>query len=204
MRPGRSDRRTAPDRDGRRLMGTQSDAGDFVKGFLGAIDRGVRVAEVACAVFAGAVLLCAMLLVAADALLRYVFEKPLTFQFNLTEKYLLVALICLALPWGFRTGGYIRIMGVSGILPVAASRFLIRVGLLASAAYCAALAFLAGRETLDAYLKGKAVLGVIDWPVYLSWIWIPMGLGLLSLRLLLNTFGPDADLDPDRSHAEEL
>ena len=144
------------------------------------------------AIIAGSFLIVAMVIVSADAFMRYLFAHPLTFQLALTENYLLVGLILMALPWGFRTGGFIRIEILTGALGDSPKAALIRAGLLVSAAYMAALTYLSWGKVLSAWRKGEVVLGVIDWPVYLSWIWVPVGCGLLTVRLLLTVIKPDS------------
>lgn len=55
-----------------------------------------------CAIIAAVALITAILLVSANALSRHLFSIPIEFQLELTQSYLLVMLITLALPWGFR------------------------------------------------------------------------------------------------------
>jgi TRAP-type C4-dicarboxylate transport system permease small subunit len=160
----------------------------------GAIDRALRKVEAAAAIVGGAMMLTAMLLTSLDALLRYGFNRPLSFNFYLTENYLMVGLMCLPLAWGFRAGGYIRVMALARLLPSQARNLLLRAGLLAGAVYIAALAWLAGVWFWDVYQRGDVRMGMIDWPVAWSWVWIPIGLGLLALRLLMMSFGPPENL----------
>lgn len=166
-------------------------------------DRALCWMENLAAALAGAIMLLAMVLVSLDALLRYVFGAPLTFQYYLTEKYLMVGMVALSLSWGFRTGGYIRIEGLVEALPRGLRALVLRVGLLLSAAYIAVLAWLGGAYFLSAVRKGEVVMGVIDWPVSWSWIWIPVGCGLLALRLLLAAVGPNGGLTVKSVHAEQ-
>lgn len=170
----------------------------------GVLDRGLRVLELAALMIASAFLLTTMLLVSLDSLMRYALNKPLLFQYTLTEDYLLVGLITMSLAWGFRTGGYIRINGLAAFLPPRAAEWLLRAGLLFSAAYIAALGWKAGQEFLKTALTGEAKIGVIAWPVWASWIWLPLGLGLLALRLLLTAAGPARDLHADHEPSEEV
>lgn len=169
------------------------------RGLLGAVDSVLRPIENLAAIMAGAITIAMMVLVAADAFLRYAFNAPLVFQYTLTEQYLLVALIMLALPWGFRTGGYIRIMGLANKLPPNLLPLLLRAGLLASFAFVAVLAWKSAQEFWDLFQSGETRIGTLPIPVYLSWITVPIGCGLLALRLLLTALGPEAEL-----HVEEI
>lgn len=168
-----------------------------------ALDRALRLIENAAAIIAGCIMLSAMVLVALDAFLRYLFNAPLQLQYHLTQHYLLVALITMALAWGYRTGGYIRIDGLIGHLPAALRDLVLRGGLLMSSAYIAVLAWKGGQHFWKTYEAGDVQLGLIDWPISWSWVWIPVGCGLLAARLLLISVGPRNDLDAGADHAEE-
>lgn len=154
------------------------------------LDQALRLVETVAAVIAGAIMLCAMVLVALDAFLRYLFNAPLQLQYHLTQNYLLVALVTMALAWGYRTGGYIRISGVVDLFPVMVREVVLRIGLLLSAGYIAALAWKAGEHFWAAYRADEVQLGLIDWPVSWSWIWVPVGCVLLSARLILLALRP--------------
>ena len=95
-------------------------------------DATLRLLENVSAAIAGCAALTAMVLVSADAVLRHLFASPLTFQLYLTENYLLVAMILLALSWGYRTGGLVRITGLVEKLPEPLRPALSRLGLAAS------------------------------------------------------------------------
>lgn len=169
-----------------------------------ALDRSLRYLELGALAIAAVFMLATMLLVSFDALLRYMFNAPLLFQYTLTEDYLLVGLVCLSLSWGYRTGGYIRINGVATLLPPRLAEWIVRAGLLFSAGYVATLGWKGGEEFVKSYISGEAKIGAVAWPVWASWIWIPVGLGLLTLRLLLAAFGPAEDLDHEHEPAEEI
>lgn len=154
------------------------------------MDRGLRWCENLSAVIAGIVLLVTMVLVALDVVLRYFLKAPLQFQYNLTENYLLIALISMALAWGYRTGGYIRIDGMISRLPAKLTQLLLRTGLVVSGVYLGVLAWKGGQYFLDAYIAGDVHIGLIDWSVSWSWVWVPVGCGLLALRLFLIAVGP--------------
>lgn len=158
-------------------------------------------AENAAAIIAGFAAVLAMFLVSADAIMRYVFAAPLTFQLYFTENYLLVMMFIMALPWGYRTGGYIRIDGFIHKLALPLRNFILRAGLLASAAYVAYLAKQAFGKFLEVYQDNDLDMGVIDWPVWISWVWIPIGCGMLALRLLLDATAPEA---PNLENEEQL
>lgn len=85
--------------------------------------------------------------------------------------------------------GFIRITLLAELMGERAWRYVYRIGLLVSSAYLALLGFEGFTVFIDAWLKKHMIMGVIDWPVAWSWIWIPIGCWLLSMRTLLMAFG---------------
>ena len=154
----------------------------------------LRPLELAAAIVGGLMMLAAMLLTTADALLRYGFDAPLSWNYYLTENYLMVGMICLPLAWGFRAGGYIRILALAQALPAAARSMLLRSGLLVGSIYIFMLAWLANGKFLEAWHTNLIDMGIWDWRVDLSWIWVPVGLALFGLRLVSTALGPTAGL----------
>lgn len=162
------------------------------------LDAGLRPAEIAATVAGGGMMLAAMLLTSTDVVARYIFDAPLAFNYYLTENYLMVGLMTLPLAWGFRAGGYIRVVGLARVLPPVLRDLLLRAGLLSGGAYVAALGWLGGLKFADAWRTSAVDMGIIDWPVSLSWICIPVGLGLFALRLVLMALGPARQLHFDQ------
>lgn len=155
------------------------------------LDRGLCRIELLGLIIAGIAIVAAMLLVSADALLRYIFAAPLAFQLHVSEFYLLPASLTMALAWGYRTGGTIQIRLLIAALPDWLVGPLTRVGLVAGSAYMGYLAWRGWLIFLGAFQRNEVVMGVVDWPVSLSWIWIPLGCGLLALRLLMDAVAPE-------------
>lgn len=148
-----------------------------------------RVEDVA-VVIGGIAIVAAMLLVSADALLRYLFAAPLAFQLHVTEFYLLPAALMMALAWGYRNGGTIQIKLLVVVLPDWVVNPLMRVLLAVAAAYMAVLAWRSYFIFARAWNRNEVVMGVLDWPVSLSWVWIPVGCGLLAARLIVEATAP--------------
>lgn len=172
-----------------------SDGNHARQGEIATVERLFQPIENAAAILAGALVVLAMVLTTADALLRYTINRPLNFNYFLTEYYLMVGIVCLPMAWAFRTGGYIRISFLLSALPNGLGNWLLRAGLIASAVYSAALAWLGGLNWHDAWVTKAADIGVIDWPWSWSWLPVPVGMGLLTLRLVLTALGPAADLN---------
>jgi TRAP-type C4-dicarboxylate transport system permease small subunit len=154
------------------------------------LDSGFCWVEAAALVIAGIAVVTAMLLVSADALMRYLFAAPLAFQLHVSEFYLLPASLMMALAWGYRTGGTIQITVLVSVLPPLLVGPLTRVLLATSAAYMAYLSWRSSILFFRALERNEVVMGVIDWPVSLSWVWVTLGCALLAVRLLLDALAP--------------
>ena len=137
---------------------------------------------------AGAKVFLMMALVSADALGRYALKTPLEFQFDLTSHYLMVMTATLALAWGERNGAFIRLTVLRRWLPETFRRYLYVQNNLIAAVIFLAMTWFSAERVYDAWATKDVLFGVIDWPVWLSLIWVPIGCTALSLRLLLNAF----------------
>lgn len=125
-----------------------------------------------------------MLIVSFDALARYSLSMSIGFQFELTQNYLMVAGCMLGLSWSKSKGAFIYIS--------AAGRFLsrrYRLMLHSFNHFCASgifyfIMFLSARDAYASYLDKDVIFGYVDWPVWASEIWVPIGLALLATRFL--------------------
>ena len=136
--------------------------------------------------------LCLVVVVAlinADILLRLLFNSPVQFQFEFTELYLMPALACLSLSRVFRMGGHLALDFVPKHLPGLFGVIVDKLRLLLPAAFFAAVTIMSGEFALHAFLQGDIEFGVIDWPLGWAYIVVPLGCGVLVLRLLHDAFG---------------
>ena len=165
-------------------------------------DRVLCPIENAAAAIAAGLMLVAMVIVTIDTVMRYVFRAPLTFQYYLTENYLLVGMIALGLSWGFRTGGYVRITVLIQHFRETWRNLVLRIGILMSAVYAGLLGWTAWGQFWSAYTTGRVQIAEINWPVAWSWVWIPIGCALLCVRLILTGTGPSIDLHEEHDEHE--
>lgn len=155
-----------------------------------ALNRRLIPIENVAAVFAGVAMVLAMALSSLDAIMRYALDEPLVFQFYFTSNYLMVALCTMALAWGFRNGGFIRVTMLTAHLPPVARSAVLRLGLVAGAALLLLLTWTSGAYVVNAFRTNQVYVEELNWPVAWSWIWIPLGCGLLMLRVLLMAISP--------------
>jgi len=166
----------------------------MASGMLRRLDHAVRPVETTAAVVGGVMMVMAMTLMTVDAFMRYLFTSPIQIAPRLIEFYLMVGMFAMPLAWGFRTGGYIRIMAGVAILPARFRNFILRAGLLVSSLYVGGLTWMSCIHFYEAWESNEVYVGVLDWSVAWSWIWVPTGLCLMTLRLILMAFGPANEL----------
>lgn len=141
--------------------------------------------------WAGCLCLAAvLLLVTADAVLRFAINQPIAFQFEFTEMYLMPAMATLSLARVQRMGGHLAIDFVQMRWFGRAGPLLIRLNALLPALFFGLVAWQSGKYAWAAYMRDDIYMGVIDWPSYLAFASIPIGTGMLTLRLLADTVRP--------------
>lgn len=127
-------------------------------------------------------------LINGDILLRLFFNRPVQIQFELTELYLMPALATLSLSRVFRDGGHLALDFMPEHLPGLLGVLIAKVRLLLPAAFFAAVTFMSGKFALKAISHGDVEYGALDWPLGWAYAFVPVGCGVLVLRLLHEAF----------------
>jgi TRAP-type C4-dicarboxylate transport system permease small subunit len=126
-----------------------------------------------------------MLLTTADALMRYLFNHSITGAYFFTEKYLMVIVVFFSLSYVMKLNGHIRIDFFTQYLP----RNLVKVLDIIYTFLAAALMFIIAYQSMimtqEAFINNRVAVGLIPWPIWLSWVWVPIGAYLFTIRLLL-------------------
>ena len=133
-------------------------------------------------------LVAVAVLINTDILLRLIANRPVQIQFELTELYLMPALATLSLARVFRDGGHLALEFMPERLPGAIGAAIGKLRLLLPAAFFGAVTFMAGKFALNALSHGAVEYGVVDWPLGWAYVVVPIGCGVLTLRLLHDAF----------------
>lgn len=148
------------------------------------LQRIVAAVESLASFLAALVLFAVMAIVSADVAMRYVFNRPFGWTYDLISLYLMGALFYFALSPTFAQGAHISVDVVAHRLSVNTRRFLQVVIASVSACLFATIAWLSAGRAIDDYLSGAATSGDVLWPSWLTDVLAPAGCGLLTLRLL--------------------
>lgn len=149
-----------------------------------AIGRVLRVLEYALLAGSVAVILFVMLFVCAEVLMRYGFNAPIPGHLEGSE-LLMPIIVFLALSYTQATHGHVGMDLVLDALAPGVRRYATAATLLFSIAICAVLAYFSGKNAYQLWLYADVTMTppyFRTWPAAAA---IPLGYGLISLRMYL-------------------
>jgi TRAP-type C4-dicarboxylate transport system permease small subunit len=126
-----------------------------------------------------------MLLTTADAVGRYLFNRPILVAYELTTNYLMVGTVFLAMPYAYRQGANIRVTFLAQRLrgrTRLAVAYLVQV---VSILYCAALVVATWRQTRHVLATGTT-FATLDLPLWPAYLMVFLGLLLTTLMMALD------------------
>lgn len=148
---------------------------------MGQILKRIEQAGMLIAIFATMVI---MVLVSMDAILRYGFNSPLRWVFEIVTYYLMVIALYFALSATFTHGDHVNISFLRDMLPKRLRNGLDIVWVLMSAVVLAFAAYGTGHHAMSAWTNNDFIPGYFLWPSWLSHLPIPLGFALIVLRLI--------------------
>ncbi|MBN9266262.1 MAG: TRAP transporter small permease [Hyphomicrobium sp.] len=174
------------------------------------LDRALHIFDVVergamlCAAFAIFVI---MLVVGSDVFMRYVFNAPIELSYELISRYLMVAAFFLAVSSTFKAGGHISVDFFCRLMTP-------RMRMLSEAAVnlmvlpvLLTMGITGLLTTVRAYNENDIFSGAVDWPVWLSNILVPIGIGILCIRVVIRTIelvlGKAADLAAENAEPQD-
>ncbi|MEN2990434.1 TRAP transporter small permease [Tistrella sp. BH-R2-4] len=149
------------------------------------IDRAVQRLETLLDGAAMLALIVMMLLTVADAGGRYLFASPVTGAYEITEFYLMIAVVFFGLAGTERTNGHVRVDLVLAMMPRRLRLGLDTLYLLAAAVLFGLIAWKAGDTAWMNLKANRWTGGAMPLPTAPSWAIVSLGAGVLSLRLVL-------------------
>ena len=126
-----------------------------------------------------------MLLVVANIIGRYLFNKPVTGTLEFTES-LLVLIIFLSVALTQYDGGHIRVNLVTRRLPKRAARILTVIAMLCGCAFFTWCAYAAWIFAAQSYSFGEQEWGEVVFPLWPMKFVVFFGIALLALQFLLD------------------
>lgn len=126
-----------------------------------------------------------MLIVASDVALRYGLGRPWPWAYDVVSIYLTVAVFYLALARTLREHGHINVDIVRSRLGVRTRHALDLLTCILAVVLFALLTMLTLRLTLSQFANSEVISSYMDWPTWLSTVFVPIGTILTILRLIV-------------------
>jgi TRAP-type C4-dicarboxylate transport system permease small subunit len=146
--------------------------------------RLLRIAEDIAMVVVVIGLFATMAITVVDVVMRYAFNAPLAFAYDLIGQYLLVASFFLALSYTLRVEGHMNVDVVLAALKSERARAALRaVGDMLALAFFLALLYAGCVTAFDAWTRKETLTGSLPLPIWISQAFVPLGVALLALRL---------------------
>ncbi len=149
------------------------------------LGKSIRYAERAFLVLACIALFGLTLLTTADALLRYIFNAPITGSHELADEFLMPTVIYFALTYVYSSGGHIRITIVSDLLPLGMQRALLCLWDTVAAALFATVAHGVWHRMWESYEFREYSTSPLDYLLAPSYAIVAIGATLMAIRLAL-------------------
>ncbi|MGF7160992.1 TRAP-type C4-dicarboxylate transport system permease small subunit [Rhodoligotrophos appendicifer] len=161
---------------------------------MGKLHRWITAVERVSEAISGFVVLAIMVIVAIDVVMRYAFNAPLSWSFDVISIYLMAAAFFLSASDTLRRGHHVAV-------DIAYEHFSPRlkilsklVGWIMSAVVFGLMAALAARSALSRWETADVIAGAIAWPTWIPSALAAFGLSLLTLRLVVGSLGALASL----------
>ena len=137
----------------------------------------------AAATVAGLATLAIVALISFDVLMRFFLDRPQLFVDEMAS-FLQVLLIFAGAAQTFRIGGHVRVDLVTAHVPGRVRAWLRALGLALGIAFLLVVIWTTGQSTLSAYRYGR-VSAVMLYPIWAPMLFIPLGLALMALTMLV-------------------
>lgn len=145
----------------------------------------------------GAVCLFAMMLIVfIDVALRYLFNSPLGFSYDLISLYLMVGVFFFALSDTLRHDEHVRVDILYLRMPPFWRRLCDRVIYGISALLFAAMLWTGLLRAIDSTAKGEVMATIVPWPIWVAYWMVPLGTAPIFLLCVLRLIQPPAQAHP--------
>jgi TRAP-type C4-dicarboxylate transport system permease small subunit len=133
---------------------------------------------------AAIVLFVVMAIVATDVAMRYAFNRPFGWSYDLVSLYFTLTLFYFCLSRAYATHAHVGVDILHYYVSARTRRVFALIACLVSAPLFAAIAIVTVRRAVVAFAAQDVIEGAIEWPTWAYIVLAPLGTGLLALRLL--------------------
>jgi TRAP-type C4-dicarboxylate transport system permease small subunit len=143
-----------------------------------------QISEVSGIICAVSILLSALVLT-YEVLMRYVFRTPTIWEIEFSV-YLLIMATFVGAAYGLKNGAHIHIDLITHLLPLRAQTYLSFVTSLLSLIFCVLLTWMGWEMWWEAASKGWRSDSLWGPPLWISYLFLPLGITLLCLQYLVH------------------
>lgn len=166
---------------------------------LGGVLRAVAVVEKAVSTIAAIFMFLIMIIVFSDVVMRYVFNKPFSWAYDLISLYLMAGVFFLILSEAYASHAHVSVDILQQKFPPAMIRVTEIVTCLVGIGVFSLITYLGLLRTIDSFQANDVMAGGIPWPMWPSIGLVPFGAGLITLRLALHLIAHVLSLATGRS-----
>lgn len=130
-----------------------------------------------------------MIIVVVDVGLRYLFNSPLQWSYELISLYLMVGLFFFTLSDTLNVNAHVCVDLLQGRMSVRVRHIAEMIGYGCASVVFAGIVYMSVQTTWISYVGHDVVAGSIAWPTWLSNIAVPIGAGLMLLRMVFRFIG---------------
>lgn len=158
-------------------------------GWYRTCDRTLAYIENAMMLVAALFLFLIMMIVATDVVMRYFFNAPLAWSYELISLYLMSGLFFLAVAHTLRANGHVAVDILHLRMSPAVRHACLALTYSLAAALFALMLITSSNRAWTSLREMEVTSGVIAWPVWIGEAFVPIGAATLLLRLVLQTIG---------------
>jgi len=128
-----------------------------------------------------------MLIVVIDVLCRYVLNSPVVWAYDVISRYLMVAVFFFALSWTHAHDEHVRVLFFRQKAPARACMAMDLIGTVAALIVFVLIFHLGLDRFWKDWSSGAVSVGAYLWPNWIASICVPLGSGLMIVRLAMMT-----------------
>lgn len=146
------------------------------------LDRWLLRLDLLLAGVAAGIVAIMMFLTSLDVVMRYAFNSPLPWVYDVTILYLLPAAFVLGFSYTLRSNNHISVDFFARWLPVSFRNFWTALSSAIAGIIFLYIALIASDVAWDAWVNNDVMFGTLNWPTWPSNAVIPIGIAPLALR----------------------
>ena len=154
------------------------------KGGLEGFMQAVAALDEKIAELAGWVVVAMMLTISYDVVMRYFFNAPTTWSFEI-NRYMLIMVVFLGSGWTLATDGHVSVDIATDRLSPGVQRVLVLISSIVSAIYVIVFFIESSAFTLDAWNHNVRSTEYLAWPLWPIRVFLVIGSGILFLECIV-------------------